>query len=69
MTRAMTVYENRQRFRLKQLQKAYRDWIESNALLDAFRRSKNRGGLEINYYAINKRREKREMDEAEESQD
>ena len=65
----MTVYENRQRFRLKQLRKAYRDWIESTALLDAFRRSKNRGGLEINYYAIKKRREKREMDEAEESQD
>ena len=58
----MTVYENRQRLRLKQCRKAYRDWIESNALLDAFRRSKNRGGLEINYYAIKKRREEQAME-------
>lgn len=55
--------ENRQRHYLKQCRKAYRDWIESKALFDAYNRRKNRGGLEINYHAIQKSREKREMDE------
>jgi len=63
MIHEMAVYENRQRLYLKQCRKAYRDWIESKALFDAYNRRKNRGGLEINYHAIQKSREKREMDE------
>jgi len=60
-----TVYENRQRLYLKQCRKAYRDWIESKALFDAYHRRKNRGALEINYHAIKKNREEREVDEVE----
>jgi len=63
MIHEMAVYENRQRLYLKQCRKAYRDWIESKALFDAYHRRKNRGALEINYHAIQKSREKREMDE------
>jgi len=60
---AGVVRDNREQLYLEKARKSYRDWIESKALFDAYRHRKNRGGLEINYHAIQKSREKREMDE------
>ena len=59
------VRENRERIYMAQCRKSYRDWVESTALLDAYRRKQNQRGHAINYYAIKKKREEREMDEVE----
>jgi len=57
----------------KQRRESYRDWVEAVALQDAYpvalqdayRHKKNQQGYTINYHAIKKSREEREMDEVE----
>ena len=59
------VRENRERIYVAQCRKSYRDWVESTALFDAYRCKQNQPGHAINYHAIKKSREEREMDEVE----
>ena len=59
------VRENQERIYGKQRRESYRDWVEAVALHDAYRHKKNQQGYAINYHAIKKSREEREMDEVE----
>jgi len=59
-------HENRQRLYLKQCRKAYRDWIETQAMFEAYRSSKSGRDHAINFHAIKKNLEMREMDDGEE---
>jgi hypothetical protein len=54
---------NRQRLYLEELRKAYIDWIERTTTWEAYHRSRRKSGrgYVINYYAIKKNFEMREM--------
>jgi len=59
------VRENRERIYMAQCRKSYRKWVELITLFDAYHRKQNQRGHAINYHAIKKSREEREMDEVE----
>ena len=59
------VWEYQQRIYLQQCKQAYRDWIETNAMFEAYNHAKRRQGYAINFHAIKKSREMQEMDEVE----
>ena len=58
--------EDRKQLYLKQCREAYRDWIERYALFEQYHQNNNERDHSINFHAIKKNLEMREMDDGEE---